>query len=340
MITRRQALVRLGALLGAGSLSPALLNAQDTTVTATRTAARKSAAGAPLIIAHITDTHITNEYHSDKWVSEVFQQIQSHPAKPSLVLHTGDIIMDSVHTPRPRVDEYWKIWKATAKRECSLPIHYAIGNHDVWGTRYPINDPASKDPNWGKGLAREQLELEKTYSSVDAGAWQVIMLDSISPFTDGGDGKYNWIAKLDQEQLTWLDKQLAALPADKPVLIGSHIPIIQMTSMANLKPEEDGSYSLGPKNMHADARELIDLFNRHRDRVKLCLSGHTHYNSLVDLNGVSYFNAGSVCGVQWQHMDQRPDRPGYTIVKLYPDGRFEYDYENYGWKPTGEVKAA
>src|SRR5690606_33688975 len=117
-------------------------------------------------------------------------------------------------------------------RECSLPIHYAIGNHDVWGTRYPINDPAKSDPKWGKGLVREQLELETTYSSVDAGAWHIIMLDSISPFTDGGDGKYNWIAKLDEEQFHWLDNQLAAVPADKPVLIGSHIPIVQMTSMA------------------------------------------------------------------------------------------------------------
>ncbi len=346
MMNRREALARLGALFGGGLMAPSLLRAEQTTGTVTGAAVGSTAAksGAPLTIAHITDTHITNEYASEKWVAHCLNRIQAHPAKPTMILHTGDIIMDSVHTPLPRVEEYWKIWNATAKNELSLPIHYAIGNHDVWGTRY-IKADADKlrpaEPLFGKGLVKERLGLPKLYTSVDAGSWQVIMLDSINPFSNvRPDGTYDWIAKIDDEQRAWLTKELAEIPSDKPVLICSHIPILQITTMASQKPQEEtGSYLLGPKDMMTDARQFVDLFRKHPN-VKLCLSGHTHYQSLVKLNEATYFNAGSVCGAQWRHMDMDPARPGFTIVKLYPDGRFEYEYEAYGWKPTAEVKAA
>jgi len=124
-MNRREALARLGVLAAGGiGLRHA---AADTSATQSAQSVTSAKSAGTLVIAHITDTHITKAYHSEKWVAECLHKIQSHPARPQMILHTGDIIYDSLRTDRSKADNLWKVWQDTIRRENSLPIHYAIG---------------------------------------------------------------------------------------------------------------------------------------------------------------------------------------------------------------------
>ncbi len=331
-ITRREALARMGARMAMGGLGikqSTAATSETKALAGASASCTETGSGEPLVIAHITDEHITDAYHSDEWVSKCLQQIQSHPLKPSLILNTGDSVMDSAKTDRETADRLWKIWNTTLKRENSLPVYSVLGNHDVWGMRRPTGDAIYKDPMFGKKLGQDGMGLDKLYYSFDQGNWHFVMLDVVDPVA--GEKRGDWIARLGDEQHEWLANDLAKTPADRSVVVCSHVPILQVTSMASAKPTEDGQYVMGPKNMMSDARRIIDLFEKHPN-VKVCFSGHTHNRDRVSLGHTTYINAGSVCGSQWRVSEQSPSRPGYSIVTLHPDGNFDYQYENYGWR--------
>jgi len=197
------------------------------------------------------------------------------------------------------------------------------------GGKLPLTDPLNKDPKFGKALVRDILNLKRTYSSFDFGGWHFVMLDSIFPIMT--DGNHDWIAKLDDEQFEWMKSDLANLPKETPVIVGSHVPIAQASHLLRQEPTPEGTYTTSPRNMMTDARRIIDLFRKHPN-VKVCFSGHTHVRDFLKLENATYINAGSVCGSQWRVENQSLDRPGYSIVRLHQDGTFDYDYENYGWK--------
>ena len=42
--------------------------------------------------------------------------------------------MDAALAPRPRADLVYGLWREAA-REPALPLHYSIGNHDLYGLK-------------------------------------------------------------------------------------------------------------------------------------------------------------------------------------------------------------
>lgn len=323
-LNRREALVRLGGLFGLGVMAGQAA-AADTLLVNGLTVPQVPA-GKPFSIAHFTDVHIFGKKGAEKWVSRCLNHLQSQSAKPALILNTGDTIMDSAKTDKAESLNQWKIWNATVKRECSIPIYSALGNHDVWSMKFP-EGPDIGDPLYGKKMALDNLGMEKTYYSFDQGGWHFIMLDSIHPTkTDA-----MWIARLDDEQFEWLKNDLAATPADRPVVVCSHMPIIQVCSMRTMKPNEDNNYEFGPTSMMTDARRIIDLFAKHPN-VKLCYSGHVHSLDRIELMGVTYICGGAVCGAKWNELGRYAPQPGYSVATLHPDGKFESNFHSYGWK--------
>ena len=321
-INRREALLRLGGLVAGASLADLAgrAAAQTTGTAATATPAE------PLTIAHITDVHLTNERNAEEWTAKCLQHMQSQAVKPAIVINTGDTVYDTVKQSRSEADFQWKLWNDTYRRECNLPMYTCLGNHDVWGLKAPGDIPMAADPKFGKLLAQEQLGLEKLYYSFDKGGWHFVMLDSIFPLKGS-----TWMGLLDEEQFHWLEQDLKATPADRPVLVGSHMPILQMCTMASQRPEEDRHYDLNAGVMMGDARRLIDLFKKHPN-VKLCLSGHIHRLDRVELSGVTYICDGAVCGQKWWPMEPHTSVPGYSLTTLHPDGKFDYAYHDFGWQ--------
>lgn len=326
-ITRREAILRLGGFVAGLGAAGSLVGQTTATAESTSGTAGAAAPAKPFSIAHITDVHMTHERGAAKWFRECLHQLQAHPSKPAFILNTGDCIMDGTVQSKADTEKQWALYNEIVKNENGLPMHTILGNHDVWGLKIARDKPEAKDPLFGKVMARQQLGLDKLYYSFDHSGWHFVMLDTI----EMDPAQAEWRGNLGKEQFKWLADDLKATPPDTPTIICTHIPIIEVCTLLFQGPDERGGYFIDDNHMMADARELIDLFKKHPN-VKLCLSGHIHKQDKIDLGGVTYICDGSVCGSKWLPLAPNAAVPGYSIINLHPDGRFEHEYLTFGWK--------
>ncbi len=246
-----------------------------------------------------------------------------------MILFGGDMVYDGLQADRRAMGQQWVEFNATMRNHNSLPVHYCIGNHDVWGWDTKAVYP--NEPEYGKEWVKDTLQLDSTYYSFDRAGWHFVVLDSITR-TDHG-----YIGKLGDAQIDWLRQDLAG-HGEKPTLIMSHIPMLAVCPAFFEKSEVDGRrWHVPGRLMHIDARRAKDLFLTH-PQVKVCVSGHIHLLDRVDYNGVSYLCNGAICGNWWRGNFQETP-PGYALIDLYEDGSWHREYLTYGWHPRQSVQA-
>lgn len=302
-------------LLATGALSLGLPGTPQAQSTALINPGRKRV----MRFAHITDIHMQPERGAPEKFVKCLHHIQNQSDKPEFIVSGGDTIMDALAQEKPRVKEQWDLWHSIIRNECSLPIDYCIGNHDIWGL-----EQAKDQPDYGKKHATEMMQLDKPYRSFDRKGWHFIVLDSTHV---NESGKW-YVAKLDEEQKAWLRDDLKNTPSNVPIMIISHIPIFAAcvfnfgNNVKNERWDVPGSW------MHIDAVELIKLFYEHKN-VKACISGHMHLLDLVVYNEVQYFCNGAVSGSWWKDEMYHQTRAGYAMMNLYDDGHVEREYIHY-----------
>lgn len=258
-----------------------------------------------LTIAHITDVHIRDQENAPARAAKYFTQLLKNN-KFDFILNGGDSIFDASYNnvTREMVTNQWALWDQFIGLT-SLKVHSCIGNHDAWWKA-----PSKQDDMYGIPYVVKRLKMPGRYYSFDQNGWHFIILDG-----------NNTGITLDPEQMKWLNDDLTKLPANTPVLIMSHYPILSSTC----------AWSGG---QHGDYKELKALFYKHKDKIKICLSGHQHLQDAVEYNGVSYFCNGSLSGFWWGDGDKesagkyyyQETPPGYAILKLYSDGSVENQY--------------
>lgn len=131
---------------------------------------------------------------------EAVSKIIALPQKPDFIIHTGDITQLSKDQ---QFDEADQIIKATG-----LTVFHVPGEHDLL-------DPGAKAylARFGKGT-----EGSGWYSFDHKGV-HFIALVNVSNLVDGGMGH------LGQDQLEWLEKDLAGRPSSQPIVVFAHIPL-------------------------------------------------------------------------------------------------------------------
>lgn len=287
-----------------------------------------AAAQRVLRLAHLTDVHVQPELRAPLGMAACLQHMQGLADPPELVLFGGDCIMDAFSQSKARTEEQWDIWHKVLRDELAaqLPWHGCIGNHDVWGWNGAAAQ-ATDDPRHGKAWAVEALQLPHRFYSFEQAGWKFLVLDSTHPGSRPG----SYTAKLDPEQLEWLQGELEQTPATQPVLILSHIPIFAACPFLDGQNEKSGDWQVPGAWMHIDARRLIELFHQ-KGNVKVCLSGHIHLVDEVKYLGTNYYCNGAVSGGWWKGNCQQ-FAPGYAIVDLYADGSSRCEYIPWGWQP-------
>lgn len=256
-------------------------------------------------IAHITDVHIRPENDIPRRARMTLENVMQHNV--DLFLNGGDSIHDASYddVSRERVLEQWEEWDRFVQLAGSYEMFSCLGNHDMWWKA-----PSEEDDMYGKPYAVKRLGIPDRYYSVSRGGWHFIILDS----NQSG-------IRLDKEQFQWLQNELEMLPEKSPVLIMSHYPILGVTD-----------HFVG--GQHSDFDELKTLFFAHKDKVKLCLSGHQHMVDRAWYNDVHYLCNGSMSGFWWGDGDEYSagkgyyleSPPGYAILDLFQDGTFENVY--------------
>ena len=224
----------------------------------------------------------------------------------------GDHVFDVLGVTRTRATDLFDLYGKT-EQDLGMKVYHTLGNHDCFGV-YPSSGIGPADPLYGKQMFSDRFG--PTYYSFDHKGYHFAVLDSIliTP-----DRKYT--AGIDDAQLEWLRKDLAAQPAGKPILIVSHIPVY---STANTLPMALlGSHSTD----FAHGEELRKLFASHH--VLAVLQGHVHVNDRIELEGVSYQTCGAICG-NWWHGTRLGTPEGFTVVAV-ADGKVTTRYETYGF---------
>ncbi|HMI03512.1 MAG TPA: metallophosphoesterase [Pedobacter sp.] len=259
-----------------------------------------------LRVAHITDVHIkAGENAPERFKNCLKHIVSSH--KPDFFLNGGDSINDASYdnVVYDQVIQQWSIWDECLKQLDKYEIHSCIGNHDPWWKA-----PSKDHEMYGKEYVVKRLKIPHRYYHFTKKNWHFIILD-------GNNSKIS----LDQEQYDWLEAELGKIPANEPVLLMSHYPILGTTQVL-----VGGGYS--------DCKKLKDLFYKHKDKVRVCLSGHNHLSDHTEYNGVLYCCNGAMSGFWWGKGDAESagpgyyleTPPGYAMLKLYEDGTVENEY--------------
>jgi Icc protein len=269
-----------------------------------------------LRIAHLTDIHLKNQFNAPERFTKCLHHVQQQSPKVDLVLNGGDVVFDMNKENIATINDQWKLSHTIMQSECSLPVHYCLGNHDIWW-----NEDDKGQTLYGKQYAMDQLKLVKPYYSITQNGWKFIILDSVHLDIDG-----TWyIGKLGDEQFTWLENELKATDQAMPVLVMSHIPILTATNL--IEDDIVNKWVMLGGDMHTDTSKIIELFYKHPN-VKLCLSGHIHLREKLVYNNVTYLCNGAVSGAWWEG-NRRETAPGYGLIDLYADGSFDESYVNY-----------
>ena len=271
-----------------------------------------------LRVAHLTDVHVSPDLGAPEGLAAALRHAQGQADRPDLILFGGDCIGDALATPKPNVLAQWEVWERALAAELRTPARACLGNHDIFGWNVRGDAAVRADPDYGKAMALERLEMPARHYSFDQGGWHFVVLDSME-FSHGNNQGY--LARLDDEQFAWLEADLAATPAVTPVCVLSHIPILSVAAFLDGDLNGTGTWVVPGSWMHIDARRIKDLFARHPN-VKVCLSGHLHMVDDVTYLGVRYLCDGAVCGGWWKGKWQEFG-PAYALLDLYEDGSVE-----------------
>ncbi|MCP4477485.1 MAG: hypothetical protein GY818_05280, partial [Planctomycetaceae bacterium] len=134
---------------------------------------------------------------------------------------------------------------------------HVIGNHEF-------------DFGLGRDDCFQAWGIESAYYQRDIGGIRILVLDGNeknSPTYTGGYHSY-----IGEQQQAWLAQQLEQ--TDRPVLILSHQPLAGQSAINN-------------------ATEIQQLLAKYKSKILLCINGHAHVDSLLQVDGVTYLHINS-----------------------------------------------
>lgn len=254
----------------------------------------------PLLVAQITDTHLLAAGEGEllgvptaESFAAILGRLQALKRQPDLLLLTGDLSQDETPTSYERL--------AAGIAPLGIPAYWLPGNHD-------------RPELMEKILCTPPISPAK---SLQAGGWQLLLLDSSVPGQVHGC--------LSERSLQWLDEQLQAC-GDRPVLVSLHHPPFEIDSAWI-----DRSRLQNPEDLFA----VLDRY----DCVRAVVFGHIHQDFSCERRGVRYLASPSTC-IQFQPRCRqfRLDTsctPGFRLLYLEASGRFETHVERV---PLGAVK--
>ena len=282
------------------------------------TQAKKS----PIRVAHLTDFHVKPGRDIEASVAKAMHHAQILVPEIDFIINGGDAIWDSLEADKEKTQIQWDLFTSILKKEISLPVYHCIGNHDIWGWFIKENKPEN-ERQYGKVWVVETLQMKNRYYSFSKDKWHFIVLDSTQLNPAGG-----YIGKIDEEQLAWLQTELASVPKEKFICIVSHIPILSICAGLFFdKTEANGDLKIQRNLMHSDFLALKKIFINYPN-IKVCISGHIHLQDELNYLGIKYYCNGAISGNWWKGSFQE-FAPAYAMLEFHNDGTSKRYMQNY-----------
>lgn len=181
-----------------------------------------------------------------------------------------------------------------AVQQTGIPFFQVFGNHDA--------DLEQRSDEKSATTFTEMYGPQ--YYSFNRGLVHYVVLNDV--FFIGKDKEY--IGYITENQLAWLEQDLAFVPLGSTVVVFQHIP--SFTRHFERYPEEK---SLGA--MVSNRKYLYKLLEPYHAHL---MSGHTHFNENVIVNENLYEHChGTVCGAWWSGPICQDGTPsGYGVYEV------------------------
>jgi hypothetical protein len=158
---------------------------------------------------------------------------------------------------------------------CGIPFFNVIGNHDM--------DPEARSDDQSANTFKQQFG--PTWYSFNRGEIHYVVLDDV--FFIGAAKKY--IGYITEQQLQWLEQDLALVKPGSTVVVSLHIPT--NTGAARRAKQEEAPGGVVSNRQHL--YKMLAPFKVH------IMSGHTHFNDNWEEGNIMEHNHGTVCGAWW-----------------------------------------
>lgn len=253
-------------------------------------ALRPREASSEFIFIHASDTHLSPQ--SLPRIRRLREIVERE--RPAFVLITGDLVRDALRVPEAEARSYYDLLVAELAK-FPVPVFTVPGNHENFGIERHLSLVSPQHPLYGKRMYRHYRG--PNYFSFNWGGVHFVGLDSV----DINDLWY--YGHLDAAQLEWLKKDLAAVPAGKPVVTFNHIPLASAIDGLHGYRDEPPAPSLirvgdKPQYRHvvSNTGELLQAVAPRR--LEIALGGHMHTpESLVyqtEVGPVRFHQTGAV----------------------------------------------
>ena len=263
--------------------------------------------------AFLTDIHVQPERRATEGFKAAIEKVNK--LNPAFVITGGDLIMDALAQTEGRADSLYNLYTETIKG-FKMPVYNTMGNHEVFGY-YPQSGVDSSHPLYGDRMYEQKLG--KRFYVFDFSGWRFYVLDSVDEWAEGG-----YYGFVDKEQMDWLEKDLAGVDPETPIVISVHIPMISVFTQLDV-----GSTAPNSKGtVITNSKEVLDLFSNHN--LKLVLQGHLHSTEDIYVYGTRFITVGAVSGGWWQGA-HRGFEEGFLMVHV-SGTNINTEYIDYGWQ--------
>jgi predicted phosphodiesterase len=165
--------------------------------------------------------------------------------------------------------------------------------------------------------------LGKRYFVFEFNGWRFYILDSIDEWAEGGYYGY-----VDEEQIAWLEEDLAGVDPETPIVISVHIPLVSVFTQL----DQGSTAAHGRGSVVTNSKELLDLFRDYN--LKLVLQGHLHSCEDISVKGIHFITGGAVSGGWWKGA-HRGFEEGFLMVHVSGD-EIKTEYIDYGWQVASD----
>lgn len=233
--------------------------------------------GRAFTFAHASDTHI-----SPQTVARTRRlRALTDSLRPDFVLITGDLVRDALRVGEVEARGYYDLF-AAERRSFQSPVFTVPGNHEVFGIETQRSHVDPGHPLFGRNMYRDYFGPD--YYSFTRGGVHFVALNTVDI---AGQWYYGHV---DSTQLAWLRQDIAAIPADMPVVTFNHIPFYMTADQVNGYDDEPPAPTLITVNGKAQFRHAVSnaadvLAILGSSRPVLALGGHVHFAETIERAG-------------------------------------------------------
>ena len=244
------------------------------------------------VFIHASDTHISEQ--SAPRTRRLRALADS--VRPAFVIVTGDLVRDALRVGEAEARGYYDLF-AKERAAFTTPVFTAPGNHEIFGIETAKSGVSPTHALFGKTMYRSYFGPD--YYSFNYGGVHFVALNTVDV---RGEDYYGHVDSL---QLAWLARDLAAVPANTPVVTFNHIPFFSTSEqLMGYHPEWPAPtlIKIGDKEFFrhtvSNAGDALAVLAKRRHA--LALGGHVHMRELIEYewNGEPrrFENAAAVVG--------------------------------------------